>query len=175
MYIAVVLAAIMSTIDSLLVVASSAVVRDIYQQVLNPKVKLEKLTSLSRQVTFSMALGALLLALIIAVTVPGRTIFWFVIFGWSGIAASFCPMIILSLFWKGYTEKGAIASMISGFLSIPVFKFILPSLPEVGIYFDRMAELGPSFIVGLLAGYLVSIWKPDPNLEEHFEQMVNNK
>jgi sodium/proline symporter len=174
-YIAVVLAAIMSTIDSLLVVASSAVVRDIYQQVLNPKVKLEKLTSLSRQVTFSMALGALLLALIIAVTVPGRTIFWFVIFGWSGIAASFCPMIILSLFWKGYTEKGAIASMISGFLSIPVFKFILPSLPEVGIYFDRMAELGPSFIVGLLAGYLVSIWKPDPNLEEHFEQMVNNK
>ena len=43
---------------------------------------------------------------------------------------------------------------------------------EIGIYFDRMAELGPSFLVGLLAGYIVSKWKPDQNLEEHFEGMV---
>ena len=172
-YIAVVLAAIMSTIDSLLVVASSAVVRDIYQQILHPKISLEKLTKLSRQVTFGMAIIALGLALTVAITTPGRTIFWFVIFGWSGIAASFCPVIILSLFWKGYTEKGAMASIIVGFLSIPLFKFILASLDEVGIYFDRVAELGPSFAMGLLAGFLVSKWWPDPELATDFEHTIS--
>ena len=42
------------------------------------------------------------------------TIFWFVIFGWSGISATFCPVIILSLFWKRLTGKGAIAAMVTG-------------------------------------------------------------
>lgn len=51
-----------------------------------------------------MALCALILALVIAVISPDRTVFWLVIFGWSGIAASFCPVVILSLFWKGYSE-----------------------------------------------------------------------
>ena len=171
-YIAVVLAAIMSTIDSLLVVASSAVVRDIYQQIMRPKIKLEELTKLSRLVTLAMALIALAIALLVAVTVPGRTIFWFVIFGWSGIAASFCPAIILSLFWKSYTEKGAMASMIVGFLSIPLFKFVLPSIDGIGIYFNEIAELGPSFLMGLLAGYLVSKWRPDRELESFFDNLV---
>ncbi len=170
-YIAVVLAAIMSTVDSLLVVASSAVVRDVYQQILHPETSLKKLNKMSRQVTFLMALVALALAMTVAMTTPERTIFWFVIFGWSGIAASFCPSIILSLFWKGFTELGAIASMIVGFLSIPFFKFVMPSLDDVGIYFDRMAELGPSFVMGLLTGYLVSKWKPDRELEKFFESV----
>jgi hypothetical protein len=46
--------------------------------------------------------------------------------------------------------------MIAGFLSIPLFKFALPAIDGAGIYFDKMAELGPSFAVGLLMGYLVS-------------------
>ena len=167
-YVAVVLAAIMSTIDSLLVVASSAVVRDIYQQILHPNIDLKKLTRLSRQVTLAMALVGLGLALTVAITTPGRTIFWFVIFGWSGIAASFCPVIILSIFWKGLTEKGAIASMVIGFLSIPLFKFVLANLDGVGVYFDRVAELGPSFLMGLIAGYVVSKLWPNPGLQEYF-------
>jgi sodium/proline symporter len=127
-YIAIVLAAIMSTIDSLLVVASSAVVRDIYQQIMHPDLSIKSLTGMSRKVTFIMAILALSVALVVAITSPERTIFWFVVFGWSGIAASFCPTIILSLFWSGFTEKGAIASMISGFLSVPFFKFIVPTI-----------------------------------------------
>lgn len=156
LYVAVVLAAIMSTIDSLLVVASSAVVRDFYQQIFKAELDEKEMTSLSRKATLSMALIALGLALSVAVLVPGRTIFWFVIFGWSGIAATFCPMMILSLFWKGYNERGAITSMIVGFLSIPLFKFLAPELPEIGIYFNLVAELGPSFMLSLLAGYIAS-------------------
>ena len=155
-YIAVVLAAIMSTIDSLLVVASSAIVRDIYQQIFHPNLKLKNLTTISRKVTFLMAIAALAIALIVSVSTPERTIFWFAIFGWSGIAASFCPAMILSIFWKDYHESGAIASMIVGFLSIPLFKFVLPAIDGLGIYFDKMAELGPSFALSLLAGYIVT-------------------
>lgn len=157
LYIAVVLAAIMSTIDSLLVVASSAVVRDFYQQIFRPESVHQNLTSFSRVVTLAMALAALGIALLVAVTTPGRTIFWFVIFGWSGIAATFCPMMILSLFWNGYTEKGAIASMITGFLCVPLFKFAAPALPGIGPYFERIAELGPSFLLATVAGVGVSL------------------
>lgn len=158
-YVAVVLAAIMSTIDSLLVVASSAVVRDFYQQIFRPGALTDSLTRLSRIVTLLMAVAALCLAFTVAVTTPERTIFWFVIFGWSGIAATFCPVIILSLFWEDYTEKGAITSMVVGFFCIPFFKFVMTSIPEYGIYFDRVAELGPSFALSMLAGYVVTKWE----------------
>jgi len=74
---------------------------------------------------------ALAIALIIAVNAPDRTVFWMVIFGWSGIAASFCPVIILSLFWKNYSEAGAIASMIAGFLCVPFFTFVVTNMEGI--------------------------------------------
>ena len=156
LYIAAILAAIMSTIDSLLVLASSAVARDFYQKIFHPEIDDSQLSAFSRKVTLFLALGALLLAIAVALVSPGRTIFWFVIFGWSGIAATFCPVIILSLFWKNYTVTGAMASMVSGFLCIPLFKFVFPSIPGYGIYFGNMAELFPSFVIALVAGFVVS-------------------
>jgi Na+/proline symporter len=154
------------------VVASSAIVRDIYQQIFHPQLKLNQMTATSRKVTLLMALIALALALTVAISTPGRTIFWFVIFGWSGIAASICPMIILSLFWKKYTANGAMASMIAGFMSIPIFKFLIPAIDSIGPYFEQIAELAPSFLLGLLAGYWVSKWKPDKEIELHFQQLL---
>jgi sodium/proline symporter len=156
LYVAVVLSAIMSTIDSLLVVASSAITRDIYQQILHPDADDQKLTKLSRKVTVIMAFIALGISLTVSVLSPDRTIFWFVIFGWSGIAATFCPVIILSLFWKGFTEKGAIASMVTGFLCVPLFKFGATQIPEYGILFEKLDVMLPSFLLSMLAGYIVS-------------------
>lgn len=155
-YIAAVLSAIMSTIDSLLVVASSAISRDFYQQIYQPKKTEKELARISKIITLSLAIFALLVAMIVAVTTPDRTIFWFVIFGWSGIAATFCPTIILSLFWSKFNEKGAIASMITGFLSVPLFKFGFSSLDSVGIYFEKLGELGPSFVLAIIIGIVVS-------------------
>ena len=51
-----------------------------------------------------LAILALGVSIVISIISPTRTVFWFVIFGWSGIAATFCPVIILSIFWKGITE-----------------------------------------------------------------------
>tara|TARA_Y100000588_G_C14039738_1_gene832323 strand:- start:406 stop:1041 length:636 start_codon:yes stop_codon:yes gene_type:complete len=155
-YIAAVLSAVMSTVDSLLVVASSAISRDFYQQVFRPEIDKKKLMLFSKKATFILALFALSIALIVSFLSPNRTVFWFVIFGWSGIAATFCPTLILSLFWKKYTEKGAIASMISGFMSVPVFKFLFPNIKGVGIYFEKLDVMLPSFLVSLFFGYFVS-------------------
>jgi sodium/proline symporter len=155
-YVAIVLSAIMSTIDSLLVLASSAITRDFYQKIYRPKLKDQDLGSLSKWVTLFMALFALGIAMIIAVVSPNHTVFWLIIFGWSGIAASFCPVIIMSLFWSGLTERGAIAAMIAGFLSVPFFKFVVQNIEGIGPYFVQLDVLAPSFLISMLSGYLVS-------------------
>ena len=146
----------MSTIDSLLIIASSAITRDFYQKIFHPEIKDEDLTKLSRIVTIVMALIALAIAMTIAILSPERQVFWVIIFGWSGIAATFCPVIILSLFWKGYTEKGAIASMIAGFLSVIVIKFVFQNLEGVGPYFQALDVLAPSFAVAMIFGWIFS-------------------
>jgi Na+/proline symporter len=155
-YIAIVLSAIMSTIDSLLVIASSAVTRDFYQKIFRPNLKDKDLTKISRWVTLTMAVLALIIALIIAKVAPERSAFWMAIFGWSGIAASFCPVIILSLFWKGLSEKGAIAAMISGFLCVPFFKFVVMEMETIGPYFEKLDVLAPSFVIAMLMAWLFS-------------------
>jgi len=157
LYIAIVLSAIMSTVDSLLVVASSAAVRDCYQKVLRPELKDDELVSLSRKATLGLGLVALVVAMTVATVSETRTIFWFVIFGWSGIAATFCPTMILSLYWKGMTARGALAAMVSGFVSVPLFKFGAPHLPVVGELFAALEELPPAFLVSALAGVVVSL------------------
>ncbi len=153
-YIAIVLSAIMSTIDSLLIVASSAITRDFYQKIFHPDIADNKLAKLSRYVTLTMAIFALALSFTVAVLSPDRTVFWFVIFGWSGIAATFCPVIILSLFWKAYSEKGAIASMITGFACVPFFKFVVQDIEGIGIYFQKLDVLAPSFLLAMIAGWV---------------------
>jgi len=144
-FIAIVLSAIMSTIDSLLILASSAITRDFYQKIFRPDLKDEDLTKFSRTATIIMALSALGIAILLYNLYPERKVFWVMIFGWSGIAATFCPVIILSLFWKGYSEKGAIASMITGFISVIAFKFFIPQIESVGAYFVELDVLAPSF------------------------------
>ena len=156
LYIAIVLSAIMSTADSLLIVAASAAVRDCYQKVLHPETPDDALVPMSRVVTVALALVALAVAMTVALTTPDRTIFWFVIFGWSGISATFCPTIILSLFWSRMTARGAVAAMVTGFLAVPVFKFVVPLIPEVGPLVAKLSELPPAFLLSALAGVLVS-------------------
>lgn len=159
-FIAIVLSAIMSTIDSLLIIASSAITRDFYQKIFRPDLKDEDLTKISRIVTIGMALAALGIAVLLYNLYPDRQVFWIMIFGWSGIAATFCPVIILSLFWKGYTEKGAIASMITGFTSVILCKFVFANMDGIGPYFKELDVLAPSFALAMIVGFIVSKISP---------------
>ena len=155
-YIAAVLSAIMSTVDSLLIVASSAVTRDLYQKVYKPELKDEVLNKISKRLTVGLAIFALALAVAVKTWAPEGNIFWFAIFGWSGLAATFCPTMILSLFWKKFNEKGAIAAMIVGFACVPLFKFVINELPLIGPYFTKLDVLAPSFIISFIAGYIAT-------------------
>ena len=167
-YIAIVLSAIMSTIDSLLVIASSAITRDFYQKIFRPDLKDKDLTKISRWVTLIMSLLALAIALIIALISPDRTVFWMVIFGWSGIAATFCPVIILSLFWKGLSEQGAIAAMLTGFICVSLFKFVLIPMEGIGPYLKKLDVLAPSFAIAMLAAWIFSkIYPPKNTLQKN--------
>jgi sodium/proline symporter len=165
-FVAIVLSAIMSTIDSLLILASSAITRDFYQKIFRPDLKDEELTNFSRLVTLAMALAALGIAIILYNLYPDRQIFWIIIFGWSGLAATFCPVIILTLFWKGYSEQGAIASMITGFASVILFKFVAANIEGIGAYFIELDVLAPSFAMALIVGYIVSKIFPPKELKE---------
>ena len=105
---------------------------------------------------------ALAIALSVSYVSPNRTIFWYAIFGWSGIAATFCPAVILALSWPRYHVRGAIASMVTGALCIPIFKFAVPLIPVWGPVISKAEELGPSFLLSLLAGVAVTLAARNP-------------
>ena len=170
LYVAAVLSAIMSTVSSLLIMAAGAITHDFYEKIINPNLSDAMAASLCRHITVVLAVIALLIAFVVSVVSPDRTIFWFVIFGWAGIAATFCPMMILSLFWTGFTEKAAIAAMLTGFLMTLFFKFIVQDMDQIGPYFLALETLPPSFLLSLLVGYLVSILAPDSELKNQYSQ-----
>ncbi len=136
---------------------------------INPNLSNQRAAALCRMVTVTMAALALLLAITISILSPDRTIFWFAIFGWSGIAATFCPMMVLSLFWAGFTERAAIASMITGFSMTMISKFVLQELDGVGAYFIALETMPPSFFSALIVGYVVAVIWPDNELAEIYE------
>ena len=55
------------------------------------------------------------------------------------------------------TARGALAAMITGFVCVPLFKFVMPLLPVVGVAFGALEEMAPAFLLGGLAGVLVSL------------------
>ena len=163
-FIAMVLSAIMSTIDSLLVVASSAGVRDYWQKTRHPDMSDEKLVSLSRKVTIALSLVAFAIGIGLLLRDREKPLFWIIIFGWSGIAATFCPTMILSLFWSKLTSLGAKCAMVAGFLGVPLFSFVIPPLlksldPSAPTPEDIAAGITTetSTLFSDIAGYLVSL------------------
>ena len=163
LFIAMVLSAIMSTIDSLLVVASSAGVRDYWQKCRHPEMSDTQLMAASRKVTIALSLLSFLVGIGILLYDKENGVFWTIIFGWSGIAATFCPTIILSLMWSGMTSRGAKAAMVAGFLAVPLFKFAVPPILDgMGLaswsgYLAELDVLMPSFLIGFLVAILVSL------------------
>jgi sodium/proline symporter len=174
LYVAAVLSAIMSTVSSLLVMAAGSITHDLYAKIVNPGLTDARAAYLCRRITVVLATLALGLALIVSIVSPDRTIFWFAIFGWAGIAATFCPMMLMSLFWTRYTEKAAIASMITGFSMTMISKFVLQEMESIGPYFTALETMPPSFLSALIIGYVVTILWPDPELEVRYKRDLDS-
>ncbi|MCD4549468.1 sodium/proline symporter PutP [Schaalia sp. lx-260] len=155
---AAVLAAIMSTFASQLVVCSSALVEDLYRVVRKKEATQKQLVLLGRLAVLLVALVALLLALN-----PSGTILQLVSFAWAGFGASFGPITLLSLYWKKLTNWGALAGMLSGAISVFVWDAI-----NSDIY-----ELLPAFLIATLIAVIVSkvTYKEHPEITEEFSAM----
>lgn len=154
--IASIFAAIMSTADSQLLVAASALVRDIYEKLICHKKKIEqkRLVVLSRIVVVILVVLALLLGLM-----AESLVFWLVLFAWAGLGAAFGPTSILALFWKGSSRTGIIAGMISGAVTVVLWTRV-PALSGL------MYELIPGFFVALIVTIVVSILTKKPGEAE---------
>jgi sodium/proline symporter len=77
-------------------------------------------------------------------------------------------MVIMSLFWKGFTANGAICSMIAGFVMTVLAKFVFSEMAIIGPYFVAMETMPPAFLFSFIVGYIVSIMKPDTELQDHY-------
>jgi len=141
----IVLAAIMSTADSLLLLASSAIVRDTMQKILGSKKSDHVLAGYGKIVTILVGIIA------IAFAIPeAKFIFWFVLFAWSGLGAAFGPVIICLLYYKKTTRQGVIAGMLGGFLTSVIWVLAFREISY------ELYEAVPGFIVGMLATLVVS-------------------
>ena len=144
--IAAITAAIMSTADSQLLVATSSVVEDVYHKLINPNVNQKKLVMYSRISVLLLSVIAFLLAL------QGGVIYFLVAFAWGGLAASFGPLIILSLWWRRTTKLGAIAGMISGAVTVIIWD-------KLGIANMLAKSLSSELIVpGMIPAFFISLF-----------------
>ncbi len=157
-----ILAASMSTADSQLLAASSAVSQDIFKGLIKKNAEEKEVMIISRFTVFLIALIALLLSLN-----PKSSIFNLVSFAWSGFGGTFGPLILLSLYWKRTTAPGAIAGLICGGITDVIWHYIPASVAKIfGLY-----EILPAFIVCLVVTVVISLLtKPDAEVLTKFEE-----
>ena len=141
----VVLSAIMSTVDSLLLLASSAVVRDTYQQIMGSEESDARLANIGK--VFTVVIG--IIAVVLGVQEP-RVIYDFVLASWSGLGSAFGPVIIGILYYKRITWLGVLCGMSGGFIASVVW-LIYFKADYYGLY-----EAIPGFIAGMVLTFGVS-------------------
>ena len=146
-----VLAAIMSTVSSQLLVASSAFAQDLYHTLLRKDAGENELVWVNRISTFVIAAIAMALALN-----PDSFILDIVAYAWAGFGAAFGPAILASLFWRRATRNGVLAGIIVGGLTVLIWK----QLALFGLY-----EIIPGFLLSALAIYVVSLLDAPPSEE----------
>ncbi|ENH95967.1 sodium/panthothenate symporter [Gracilibacillus halophilus YIM-C55.5] len=116
------LAAIMSTVDSLLLLVSSSIVKDVYINYINPAVSQRHVRRLSIIITGVLGIIVYLLAV-----QPPDLIIWLNLFAIGGLEAVFIWPIVLGLYWKNANKDGALASMIAGMASYMIFETFSPN------------------------------------------------
>ncbi|WP_179212449.1 sodium/proline symporter PutP [Brevibacillus brevis] len=150
---AAILAAIMSTISSQLLVTSSSLTEDIYKTFFKRSATDKELVTIGRLSVLLVSVVAFLLALN-----KNDTILDLVGYAWAGFGASFGPVILLSLYWKRMNKWGALAGMVAGALTVIIWT-------RFDVLKDFLYEMVPGFAVSLLAILVVSHLTSKPSNE----------
>ena len=156
-----ILAASMSTADSQLLLSSSAFASDVYKPVLRKNASNKEMLWAGRVIVTVIAV----VALMIAMNPNCAGIMALVECAWAAFGAAFGPAIILSLYWKRFTYKGAIAGIVVGFTVDALWYAFLSS--STGLY-----EIIPGFVASMIAAVVVSLVdeKPSAEVEALFEE-----
>lgn len=149
-----ILAASMSTADSQLLASASAFASDVYKPVFRKNANDKEMLWAGRIVVAVIAV----IAYIIAASPSCGGIMALVSNAWGAFGASFGPTIVLSLYWKRFTYKGAIAGIISGFVVDALWYAFLSG--PTGLY-----EIIPGFIVSLIVAVIVTLLDKEPSAE----------
>ena len=155
---AAVLAAVMSTISSQLIVTSSALIEDLYKAVIKKNGTDKQYVFLGRMAVFVVSIIAMALA-----WPNNESILSIVSFAWAGFGASFGPIILLTLYWRKITAAGALWGMIAGAITVMIWG-------NVEILKDTLYEIVPGFIICLIVAVIVSLvtYRPNAEIDKEF-------
>ncbi|MCR4787420.1 MAG: sodium/proline symporter [Lachnospiraceae bacterium] len=159
-----ILAATMSTADSQMLAAASSVSENIIVEFMGKKMDEAKKLFVARIAIIIIAVLGVIFALD-----PNSSVFRIVSFAWAGFGGAFGALMLCALFWERTTKEGALAGMVSGGVTIFVWKFLIKPLGGVfSIY-----ELLPAFIVSLVFIVVVSLLtkEPDQSVIDEFEKV----
>lgn len=158
-----VLAAIMSTASSQLLVAASAFAQDFYRTLIHKDAEQSELVWISRASVLVIASLAVFLGFN-----PNSFILDMVSYAWAGFGAAFGPAILMSLFWKRTTRNGVIVGIIVGGVTVLVWK----QFALFGLY-----EIVPGFLLSLLAIYGISLLGESPaqDIQETFDAVGKSR
>ena len=170
---AAILSAVMSTVDSQLLVCSSAIAEDLYKPFLNPDASQRQLVLISRSAVVLVAVVAFVIAL-----QPDNLILDLVAYAWAGFGASFGPVILFSLFWRDMTARSAATGILTGATTILVWETMAPSFASSGIAWIAATASLYSMIPGFLLSS-AAVWiagklggpPPEAVIHQH-ERMV---
>ncbi|HOP64565.1 MAG TPA: sodium/proline symporter PutP, partial [Spirochaetota bacterium] len=147
-----ILAAIMSTADSQLLVAASTISEDFYKAIFKKDAGQKELVWSGRVAVIIIAIVAYSISLN-----PDSSVFKVVSFAWAGLGATFGPIVIMALFWRRTTAKGAMAGVLAGGITVLVWK----NLSSLGGIFT-LYEIVPAFILSMIAIIAVSLIDSEP-------------
>ncbi|MGY8870212.1 MAG: sodium/proline symporter PutP [Pseudomonadales bacterium] len=159
---AAILAAIMSTADSQLLVSSSALAEDFYKQVFRKDASQKQVVMVGRIAVIGLSLVALMLAMN-----PDSSVLGLVSYAWAGFGAAFGPTLILSLYWKRMNRFGALAGVIVGGLTVVIWKQISGGIFDV-------YEIVPGIIFAAVSIIIVSLVTAEPSesIKQRFDSYL---
>jgi sodium/proline symporter len=166
---AAILAAIMSTISSQLLVSSSSLTEDFYKIFIRKSASQKELVTISRISVLLVSLVAIALAFD-----PDSNVLSLVSNAWAGFGAAFGPIILMSLYWKGLTRDGALAGMIVGAATV-LFWLYAPITIQGGSLSSWIYEIIPGFILSSLTAVGVSLMgrSQNPEVDSLFGELVH--
>ena len=169
-----IMAAIMSTADSQLLVSASSFSNDLYKVVLRKKATNRELLVVSR-----IAVGVVaVVALCMAMNTQSeffKVVMKMVSFAWAGFGAAFGPLMLLALFWRRTNLAGAVTGMVVGAVTCFVWKFVLVDYVSTYEIFG-LYELAPGFVLALIATVIVSLVtkRPSDEMMTEFDEVSGN-